>query len=129
MSTRSFICVQDDVPGFRGIYCHYDGYPAHVGRLLDGYHNSIEAAHAIIHGPQIRNFDQDGTIARFGVDAPDESEGFLSIEDALNSGYDYAYLFEDGCWKCFGRDSGIYPRIIREFDIPGRQHKATKEAA
>ena len=129
MSTRSFICVEDTVQGFRGIYCHYDGYPAHVGRILDGYYNSVTSALEIIHGAPIRNFDHDGTIARFGVDAPDESEVYLSIEDALNSGYDYVYLFEYDCWKCFGRDSGIYPRIIREFDIPGRQHTATKEAA
>ena len=34
MSTRSVIARPSPEGGFRGRYCHYDGYPAHQGRLL-----------------------------------------------------------------------------------------------
>ena len=34
MGTRSVIARPDPEGGFHGIYCHYDGYPAHQGRVL-----------------------------------------------------------------------------------------------
>jgi hypothetical protein len=34
VSTRSVIARPTPEGGFRGTYCHYDGYPAHQGRVL-----------------------------------------------------------------------------------------------
>ena len=34
MGTRSVIARPSPEGGFHGIYCHYDGYPAHQGRVL-----------------------------------------------------------------------------------------------
>jgi hypothetical protein len=34
VSTRSVIARPTPEGGFCGIYCHYDGYPAHQGRIL-----------------------------------------------------------------------------------------------
>ena len=34
MGTRSVIARPSSEGGFHGIYCHYDGYPAHQGRVL-----------------------------------------------------------------------------------------------
>ena len=34
MGTRSVIARPTPEGGFHGIYCHYDGYPAHQGRVL-----------------------------------------------------------------------------------------------
>ncbi|KAF2378557.1 hypothetical protein BSN82_17575, partial [Acinetobacter baylyi] len=50
MSTRSFIGYINDEDKFVGIYCHYDGYPGHVGAILVEYHNSFDAMEAIIEG-------------------------------------------------------------------------------
>ena len=121
MSTRSFICIEDAEHGYRGIYCHYDGYPEHVGRLLVEFHNSISSAQTIVSGPQIRNLDQDGTVVRYGDGTLDDSEVYLGIEDALNSGFDYAYLYstEENCWRCFKRNS-IYKSVLDEVRIPGK---------
>lgn len=107
MSTRSFICIEDDEQGYRGIYCHYDGYPGHVGKILVEFHNNISAAEFLVHGPQIRNFDHDGTVARFGDGTPDDSEVYLGLEEALDSGFDYVYLF-DGKWNCYTRPDAPY---------------------
>lgn len=127
MSTRSFICIEGLDGGFQGIYCHYDGYPDHVGKILVEHHNSVSAAEAIVFGPQIRNFDHDGTVVRFGdgtppVGTPDDSEVYLGINDALNSGFDYAYLYstQENCWKCFERDR-LYNSVIHEVRIPGNE--------
>lgn len=117
MATRSFICVFEPEQGYRGIYCHYDGYPSHVGRLLVAYHNSLEAANKLIHGTQIRSLIED-TVGRYSSDQEDDSEVFDSIREALDSGYDYAYLFDNGQWKCYGPESGIYPKITKLYEIP-----------
>jgi hypothetical protein len=36
VATRSVIARPTPEGGFCGTYCHYDGYPAHQGRLLHG---------------------------------------------------------------------------------------------
>ena len=85
MSTRSFIGFVTENGEFTGNYCHYDGYPEHVGKILVEHHNSFSAAEAIAAGPQIRNFDHDGTICRFGdgdtcllYTSPSPRDGLLS---------------------------------------------------
>lgn len=40
MSTRSIIAIEYPFPsGYRAIYCHYDGYPTGVGKVLFGSYN------------------------------------------------------------------------------------------
>lgn len=122
MSTRSFIGFIDENDKFVGIYSHYDGYPSHVGKILVEHHNSHSAMEAIVYGPQIRNFDHDGTICRFGDGTPDDHEVYDSIDEALSSAFDYVYVFsdQDNCWKCFERDR-LYNNVVHEVNIPGNQ--------
>ena len=121
MSTRSFICIEDAEQGLRGIYCHYDGYPEHVGALLVEYHNHIAAAEMIVRGPQIRNFDHDGRVVRFGDGTPDDSEVYLGINDALDSGFDYVYLYstQESRWICFSKPRSTIYGYVEERAIPG----------
>jgi hypothetical protein len=123
MSTRCFICIEDVEQGYRGIYCHYDGYPGHVGEVLVKFHNSISAAEAIVFGPQIRNFDSDGTVVRFGDGTPDDSEVYLGLQEALGSGFDYAYLYstQENCWKCFKSPRSSVQGYLEECEIPGNE--------
>jgi hypothetical protein len=92
MSTRAAI-------GFRvgeevhTIYSHYDGYPKHVGKILQEYYASAEKAKELVYGPQIRNFDHDGTCVRFGDGTLDDHEVNDSPIDSIY-GYDYLYLFD-----------------------------------
>jgi hypothetical protein len=49
VSTRSVIARPTPEGGFHGTYCHYDGYPAHQGRILfdavtDHFAGDIDAA-------------------------------------------------------------------------------------
>lgn len=99
MSTRSFIGYNNGL--INGIYCHYDGYPEHVGKILKQYHNSFEAMEALVDGPHIRNFDNDGTVCRFGV-GDGGAETYDSVKEALDQGFDYVYLF-NGEWLCYSK--------------------------
>jgi hypothetical protein len=120
MSTRSFIGFVTENGEFTGNYCHYDGYPEHVGKILVEHHNSFSAAEAIAAGPQIRNFDHDGTICRFG-DGDTGAETYRYVQEALDSGYDYAYIFSDAdnCWKCFSKPRSTIYGYVEEQPIPG----------
>lgn len=119
MSTRSFIGYQHSTDEIRGMYCHYDGYPSHVGVILEKYHNSFAAMTDIISGGQIRNFDQDGTICRFG-DGNSDIETYNSVQEALDQVFDYVYLFDEFNqeWVCYGKQYGTDGTVITEFQIP-----------
>ena len=34
MSTRSFICVEQDDGSYKGVYCHSDGYLTYNGAII-----------------------------------------------------------------------------------------------
>lgn len=42
MGTRSRIAIENDSGSFTSIYCHWDGYPAHVGVLLRDHYATPE---------------------------------------------------------------------------------------
>ena len=48
MSTNSSITIKNTNGSTRSIYCHWDGYPDHVGKLLNEYYNSSEKVNALI---------------------------------------------------------------------------------
>lgn len=48
MATRSLIGLQTD-KGIRAIYCHFDGYPDHVGAILCKHYATTEQAEALIN--------------------------------------------------------------------------------
>lgn len=117
MSTRSLIGYDDGI--IHGIYCHYDGNPEHVGKILVQHHNSLGACMHIMDGPQIRNFDHDGTVVRFG-DCGSEScnESYSDVKEALNSCYDYVYMYDwkVNSWSCFTKE---YPsKVVKRVIIP-----------
>lgn len=49
MATRSFIIIED-YGKFRGIYCHWDGYPEGNGAILLEHYDSVERLNALIDG-------------------------------------------------------------------------------
>jgi hypothetical protein len=47
MSTRSAIIVKDgDI--YRGVFCHWDGYPSWNGKILQEHYNSLDRALALV---------------------------------------------------------------------------------
>jgi hypothetical protein len=123
MSTRAAIgyAVGEEI---HTIYSHFDGYPKHVGKILQEHYASADKAEQLVHGPQIRNFDHDGTCVRFSDGTPhgsdhDSHEVNGSIEEAIE-GYDYLYLFDftNLQWECYARDGYVKPDVLRRVVIP-----------
>lgn len=48
MATRSMIGMVQEDGTVRAIYCHFDGYPAHVGRILDAHYTDADKVNALL---------------------------------------------------------------------------------
>ena len=48
MATRSTIAVKQADGTIKGIYCHWDGYPSHNGKILVEHYNTQELAEKLI---------------------------------------------------------------------------------
>ena len=117
MGTRSFIAVKSS-EGFKGVYCHWDGYLEHVGRILrQHYADAAKIAELIEHGDissldaeigSKHDFDQrtEGQTTFYGRDrgendcGPESRTTLQAIMNHANRrGCEYFYLFQNGDWQ------------------------------
>ena len=106
MATRALIGYFDDDRVLTTTYNHYDGYPDHLGKMLDKYFSNEELAKKIAGTGYISYIDDDGNIEANNKRNPDKTElgRDLDWEDALfemakeidNYGADYAYIWYEG---------------------------------
>jgi hypothetical protein len=61
MSTRSTIAIEYAGNVIKKIYCHYDGYIRHNGRLLIEHYSDKEKARELVNGGDISSISGDGT--------------------------------------------------------------------
>ena len=99
MSTRSSISVKQLDGSIKTVYCHFDGYHSHVGKMLLKHYNSQEQANAI-------------------VNLGDLSALHESIECPQNHSYDEQIT---GYSVFYGRDRG-------EKDINAREYASFEKA-
>lgn len=108
MATRSFIIVANPKGDFTGIYCHWDGYPSHNGRILLDHHHKPSQARALIRLGSLSSLSEDGTVNAYHRDRGDTWEhvkpvttGTLSELLALagESGCEYVYLYWNKHWS------------------------------
>jgi hypothetical protein len=116
MATRSMIGLSDG-KAIVAIYCHYDGYPQHVGRILFENYDSVDKVQELLKlgnlsslGKEIgekQDFnnptDRDWCLA-YGRDRGErnqEAKSFHSLFYAANhfDHCDYFYVFEDNRWQ------------------------------
>ena|ERR1035437_1651200 len=123
MGTRSAIIVKVG-NGYKGVYCHWDGYPSWNGKTLQENYNSLEKVLALVSMGSLSKLDsrldplegtphdfnnrQDGvTLAhhRDGGDALQIYTGktIQEVEDGV-SDFEYSYLFSNGIWKVRGHE-------------------------
>jgi hypothetical protein len=122
MGTRSAIGIKHgDV--VKAVYCHYDGYPEYMGRVLTLYYqdsikvnklismgdmSSIGAAIGSKHAFNDRSNYLDNGIAEqctfYARDRGEENVDFRTFQsehdflDNFNAGEEFHYLFKDGAW-------------------------------
>jgi hypothetical protein len=121
MGTRSYIGVECE-DGIRAIYCHWDGYPEHNGRILQEHYTDFLKVCTLINNGDLSSlrenieptaehtFDtpQDNVCVYYGRDRGEEGCEFRMFphvadftEGARESWAEYAYLFQNGQWITF----------------------------
>lgn len=130
MGTRSAIGMVLPDGNIRSVYCHWDGYPSHTGRILLLEYKNLDKVEALISlgsisrlGPEIGHkvdFDSRSEVTRQQCVAYGRDRGEAGTEatiqktkKAFRETYDwseYFYLYENGEWK-FSKDSGRFVKL------------------
>jgi hypothetical protein len=113
MSTRSRIgvVVENSVVS---VYIHHDGYPSGVGAELVRDYATPEAALAVISKGDASDLGCNFYAERGEKCPPMVSKDVKSFLRACKSGEEYAYVLENGAWKCFD----LHGRTPVEVEIP-----------
>ena len=112
MATRSRIALQLTEDSFLSVYHHWDGYPQWLGVILRQKFNTREKVAELLDGGDISCIDSDTNWNREKVENyvqyyNDRGENTeprldLSLEDYLENGEEYAYVFTlDHEWVCY----------------------------
>jgi hypothetical protein len=135
MATRSHIGVRNTDGTVDYIYCHWDGYPEHNGKILIDQYADMDKVNALmklgdlsILGYEIgekQDFDDRSTHNRnwclaYGRDRgrQDVSVKTTQFVDLLkDDNVDYVYVFDGDYWECFDtydleRDINLYNMFI-----------------
>ena len=107
MSTNSYIGKQNDDGTVRAIYCHWDGYPSHVGSVLKLNYDSMPAIDALLDLGDLSSIDSrlDICVAynrdrgEVGVDAKSYASLETFVAGGSHVGANYWYLYREGVWK------------------------------
>lgn len=133
MATRSSI-FEKTPTGYRGIYCHWDGYLEHNGDLLHKHYQDPDKVRRLIDLGSISSLgERVEPIGAHSYDAPEEGttiayhrdrgekyrapfeattikETAKSLEDSI------IYVFEDGRWTYNGQDLAQALQEMEETD-------------
>jgi len=120
MATRSNIAIVNQDKSISSIYCHWDGYPKYVGKLLLNYYTTADIVTELlklgnlsqlcenVNPTESHTFDkpQKGVCVAYGRDRGEKDQEAIVFEDlgefeddASNSWADYQYLFDNGVWS------------------------------
>lgn len=116
MATRSRIGIKNLDGSIESIYCHFDGYPKGVGKVLKEFYTDESKIRELlalgdisILGPELyptkeHTFQnpEEGVTLAYGRDRGEketESITHYTIRGFLNVGEEYNYLFQNGVWE------------------------------
>ena len=125
MGTRSYIGRKLEDGTIQAVYCHWDGYPDHNGRILASSYNNVSKVDELISLGDLSSLGEEigekheffhapkGICTFYGRDRGEERTGprtYNTQEDFMKSASDswaeYVYLF-DGDWRCWSGDEEI----------------------
>ncbi len=118
MATKSTIWYKDpETNNYKGVYCHWDGYPSNNGKLLLENYNSLEKVKELvslgflsslredIKSCEFYHRDMDEDFNSYEVSSKDEMEEFFES---------YTYIFEDNKWLINDYDSGEFIELTTD---------------
>jgi len=131
MATRSMIGIENANGTVTGIYCHWDGYPSHVGAILKAHYTTEERVRALLEPGDLSSIDEDigekhdfdrrppGVCNYYGRDRgePDVDQcDYASRESFVVAGSErwaeYFYLFSGGEWLMRSHNDAFAPFTI-----------------
>jgi hypothetical protein len=130
MSTRSLIAIENENYNYDVIYCHWDGYPSHVGNMLVSNYNTEDKVKNLVSNGAISSLGQTLKETTFFKDRGEdivikENISYDELRDyAKDSWVDYLYVYfiDKECWQYsiveenFGHMNNI-PKLKRETTI------------
>jgi hypothetical protein len=102
MSTPAAIIVKVK-DAYLGIYCHFDGYPDRVGKMLKQYYNTFEKAESLVGLGDISSLGKtyENTVAYHRDRGEDlhfvQEDSWEDVVARIDG--DYVYVFENGEWS------------------------------
>ena len=124
MATRSRIGIKNEDGSISSIYCHWDGYPEHNGKILKEHYTDPEKVKALMvlgdlsslneEIGESQDFDRREThhekwCLAYGRDRGEPNTSYKNhptekefLETTKGSWGEYAYIFEEGIWKVAG---------------------------
>ena len=119
MATRSNIAIVNQNKSISSIYCHWDGYPEYVGKILLNHYNNVDIINELLKLGNLSTLGEnlyadghtwaapiEGVCVAYGRDRGEKGQEDIVFEDlgefedsASNSWADYQYLFDNGKWS------------------------------
>ena len=114
MATRSYIGKRLPNGDIKAIYCHWDGYPEHNGRILVEHYKDeakidklLKLGALSVLGPEIgkkQDFNKptEGWCLAYARDRgePNQEAETLNHISEISGMIDYVYIWEGGEWTC-----------------------------
>ena len=106
MATRSYIGVEHKDKSILAVYCHWDGYPEHLGLQLVTHWNSVQKAYRLLEYRGISSIDGKRVKALSGSDTTTVYVNLKEfLKDGLKGGIEYLYLYSNGHWYFAGKET------------------------
>ena len=105
MGTRSRIGIQFSDNSVLSVYCHWDGYPSWLGRMLKTHYNTKEKVSELIDGGDMSTcWDEEKQPEYYsarGEDCPPRLDSDLTEYLLPDNSEEYAYIFRNNEWVCY----------------------------
>jgi hypothetical protein len=124
MSTSARIAKREDDGTVRSVYCHFDGYPSYVGKLLRHHYTDSEIVDIVMNFGNFRALEEHVSDISFYITASspmdERAMRHASMGDFLEYGSksasEYLYLFDQNRWRCWSTWSGSEILLSEETD-------------
>jgi hypothetical protein len=128
MSTRSYIGTLKEDKQVFFVYCHFDGYPTGVGRILREYYDRPEDVVNLLSFGNISTLATliDDTVF-YGRDRQETNQEqkqttydeYLPSTGSRDSGIEYRYLFDEYSeeWSCYNMQGDLVEIPTDDLDI------------
>jgi hypothetical protein len=92
MGTPALIARKINNDEYQVIYCHYDGYPSHTGKMLADSFGSTAAVQRLMDGGDLEAIASNGTTIPLVGGSP--ARTLKAISDATTPYTDFIYIFD-----------------------------------